>query len=151
MAKGDASASLAEWPKLQALLAASSLRLPEISLRCTPDQWRAAIRRKGKATGICGWSPADLKLLPNAALEVLSEIFRSAVVHGVPEHLLHGWVCVLAKALCPSHIEQSRPITIYCTLYRVWASIVARDILQSWSDTFPQQYWDRCPTRRVGT
>ncbi|CAE7631403.1 unnamed protein product, partial [Symbiodinium sp. CCMP2456] len=137
--KGQRSADISSWPQLQAFLARSALSFPEVHLQCSPEQWREAIRRMParKATGVCGWSPTDLKLLPDQALEILSAIFQAAVLYGLPEYMLQARVCVLAKVHCPSHIKQSRPITVFSTLYRVWASVVTREILQAWSQTFP--------------
>ncbi|CAE7242092.1 unnamed protein product [Symbiodinium sp. CCMP2592] len=137
---GAASSDLSSWPDFQAVLARSTLS-PDagIDIQCSPQQWRDAIKRMParKSTGICGWAPSDLKLLSDEALSVLSAVFTAAVRHGLPQHILRARVCVLAKVLCPDHIKQSRPITIFSTLYRVWASIVTRSLLHSWKDTFP--------------
>ena len=145
--KGDSCQSLSSWPKLQTILAESCFSCPEMQLNCSPAQWRAAIKRMParKATGICGWSPSDLKILPDVALELLSAIFNKAVLHGLPAHLLQARVCVLAKAFSPSHIKQSRPITIFSTLYRIWASVVTREVLQAWSLTFPPSVMGSMP------
>ena len=102
------------------------------------SKWRSAIQRMShrKSTGICGWSPAELKLLPDSALHVLARIFHAAMQVGLPEHILRARVAVLAKVANPESIQQSRPIVVFSTLYRVWGSVIARQLLQAWSSTF---------------
>ena len=137
---GPASDDLDQWPRFRDLLAGLAPQLPQLQLRSfAPDLWRAAIGRMSsrKATGVCGWSPADLKLLPDCALEVLNAIFHQAVTCGLPEHLLQTRVGVLAKVQQPTGMHQSRPIIVFSCLYRVWSSVLARQILQQWAPHFP--------------
>ena len=49
-----------------------------------------------KAVGSCGWAPAELKLLPDTALELLSCLFARALDLGMAEHMLEAKVAVLA-------------------------------------------------------
>ena len=138
--KGAAATDISEWPQLLDLLQSSGLAGPILSdVLCKPEQWRSAVRKLSsrKATGICGWSPSDIKLLPGEAIDLLCQLFNTALPYGLPDHMLRTRVSVLAKTQEPSHIKQSRPITIFCTLYRVWASIVTRNLLRSWVGLFP--------------
>ena len=111
--------------------------------------WGKAIQRMpcNKATGVCGWAPSDLKLLSPAALEVLCSIFAQALQWGLPPHLLRAKVSVLAKVAAPTSIKQSRPITIFSTLYRIWASVVTRQILKQWQVQFPAAVAGSMPHR----
>ena len=54
------------------------------------ELWIQAVRKLSpkKATGVCGWAPADLKLLPDKAVSQLRRIFRQASSCGLPAHLL---------------------------------------------------------------
>ena len=136
---GAASQSLAEWPDVLRLLLrkAPTDQLPLRSF--APDLWNKAIRRMKSATstGVCGWNCTDLKLLPEEAVAILAHIFHQAVTCQLPAHIMRARVCVLAKVASPESMGQGRPITVFSTLYRVWSSVLARQILSAWSRTFP--------------
>ncbi|CAE7513200.1 hypothetical protein AK812_SmicGene15941 [Symbiodinium microadriaticum] len=93
--------------------------------------------KSSTSTGVCGWSSTDLKLLSVEAVEVLAHIFHQAVTCGLPDHILRARICVLAKVLAPETMGQSRPITVFSTLYRLWSSVMARQVLAEWAPTFP--------------
>ena len=137
------------WPHLAAMLenvpAAAPLQLDMDSVAI----WRAAIDKMAdhRATGICGWRPAELKLLPDAAVEILAALFSRALVVGVPPHLLVASISVLAKVPCPEHIRQSRPIVVFSTIYRIWASVASRQILKHWGSIFPPAVMGSMPGR----
>ena len=113
------------------------------------QNWKAAIKKMAdrRATGICGWRPAEMKILPDLAIELLARLFSKAVSLDLPPHLLVASVSVLAKAEAPEHIRQSRPITVFSTIYRIWSSIAARQILRKWGDTFPRSIMGSLPGR----
>ena len=138
------------WSRFRDLLAGVDLNFPALQVRSfAPDLWRQTICRVAnrKATGVCGWSPADLKLLPDCALETLNAIFHQAIKCGLPPHLLQTRVGVLSKVLLPNGMHQSRPIVIFSCLYRVWASVTARQILQQWAPCFPRAISGSMPHR----
>ena len=56
-------------------------------------------------------------------------------------------VSVLAKVPSPENISQSRPITLFSTIYRIWSSLVARQILQQWGHAFPHSVMGSMPGR----
>ena len=65
--QGPASRDPEAWPHFQSLL--QSYGIPAVTLNLDPFDaklWRKAVQRmpKCKATGVCGWAPGDLKLLP---------------------------------------------------------------------------------------
>ena len=100
-----------------------------------------------KSTGICGWSPAELKLLPDAALQALAHIIQRSITVGLPEHMLKARVAVLAKVTCPETIKQSRPVVVFSTLYRIWGTVVSRQLLRTWSTTFHHGVMGSMPRR----
>ena len=75
-------------------------------------------------------------------MEILNAIFHRAAATSAPDT---GWV--LSKVLLPSGVHQSRPIVIFSCLYRVWASVTARQILQQWAPNFPQAISGSMPHR----
>ena len=77
--------------------------------------WKKAIQQMAdrRATGICGWRPAELKLLPDTAIELLARLFSKALCLELPPHLLIASVSVLAKVAVPENIRQSRPQSLY--------------------------------------
>ena len=148
--QGQRAESIDEWPHLREAVLSSDFAGANIdNVQGTQEQWCSAVRKLAnrKATGVCGWAPSDLKLLPDEALEVLRLVFCQAVRYGLPASMLQARVCVLAKALCPEHIKQSRPITIFSTLYRLWASIITKNLLRSWRPVFPKAVAGSMPGR----
>ena len=138
------------WPVLKSFLQRCESQVPAAHIRSfAPDLWRAAIRRMSvrKATGICGWSPGDLKLLPDCALEILNHVFHQAVTCGLPAPLLMTRVGVLAKKADPESMKHSRPIIVFSCLYRIWASVTARQILRAWAPHFPRSITGSLPHR----
>ena len=111
--------------------------------------WKQAIQQMAdrRATGICGWRPAELKLLPDTAIELLARLFEKALCLGVPPHLLIASISVLAKVALPESIGQSRPITVFSAIYRIWSSIAARQILKHWGNIFPRSIMGSMPGR----
>ena len=111
--------------------------------------WKRAIHKMAdrRATGICGWRPAELKVLPDPAVELLAELFSKALQLGLPPHLLVASVSVLAKVANPQSISQSRPITVFSTIYRIWSSVAARQILHHWGNIFPRSVMGSMPGR----
>ena len=146
----QAGYALASWTDFCQVL--HSDKVPPLSIEVdafVPDHWVAAIKRMKpqKATGVCGWAPTDLKLLSVEAVEILCLLFRKALRHGLPPHLLRARVCVLAKSPTPESMCQSRPITVFSTLYRVWSSVFTRQVLRQWNTQFPDTVAGSMPGR----
>ena len=145
----DGSLAQDEWTEM-ALLLDSAPRLEPLALDFySPELWKDAIKRMAdrKATGICGWRPAELKVLPREALEILALLFAKSLELGIPPFLLIASVSVLAKVPRPEHIKQSRPIAVFSTIYRVWSSMVSRQILKQWGKVFPPSVMGSLPSR----
>ena len=125
-----------------------SLSLIQLDMMSLP-LWRKAIQQMAdrRATGICGWRPAELKLLPDTTIELLARLFEKALCLELPPHLLIASVSVLAKVAMPESIGQSRPITVFSTIYRIWSSVAARQILRHWGNIFPRSVMGSMPGR----
>ena len=108
-----------------------------------------AIDRMGdrKAAGVCSWHPSDLKILPRKALTALIALFSKAVTLGLPTHLLHTRIALLSKVANPTSIRQSRPINVFSVLYRIWSSVLTRQVLRGWSARFPASVFGSMPGR----
>ena len=111
--------------------------------------WKKQIRRlkNGRATGYCGFSPTELKTLPDAAVSHLAQLFACCKDCGFPNHLAQATVHVLAKVDAPQNIGQGRPITVCATIYRLWSSVAARAILQQWATWLPESVRGCVPGR----
>ena len=72
-----------------------------------------------KAGGADGWSYAQLKLLPDEALQALLLIFRSVECDGV---LPEQWLTTLITML-PKNLKVERPIALCNAPYRLWAKL----------------------------
>ena len=144
--------SVRDWEDFHSTL--HECPLPALDLHLDPfveEVWIRAVRKLSsrKATGVCGWAPADLKLLPDRAIGQLCRVFHKATSCGLPRFILQARVCVLSKAANPIHIRQSRPIVVFSALYRLWASVSARLALSNWSQHFPESVAGSMPSRSV--
>ena len=142
--------TMADWADFEDTLKAAPVPPLALNIDVFQDElWVAAARHLSprKAVGVCGWSPADLRLLPKRALTQLSRIFKAASCHGLPDSILQARVCVLSKTEDPTHIRQSRPIVVFSVLYRLWASICSRLTLARWSEVFPAAVAGSLPQR----
>ena len=114
-----------------------------------PSLWRAALRRLkvGRSPGCCGFTPQELKGMPDNVLLGMTALFASVQRLGFPKSLLKAWVASVPKAACPNSVAQLRPITVLATLYRVWSSALARALLQQWSVWLPSGIRGSLPHR----
>ena len=123
---------------------AISLDLADVTL------WKQALSRlqSGRATGICGCAVAELKQLPPEVLVDLVGLFQRVLTEGAfPSYMCKSTVCCVPKVLEPQDMSQCRPITIFATLYRFFASAVSRQVLQHWGSSFPSSIYGALPGR----
>ena len=105
--------------------------------------------RNRSATGACGFTVSELKSLPDQAITDLAMIFETATRHGFPKHLAQARVAVLANRQQPTSMAHGRPIVIFATLCRLWASTTAKSILRHWSKWMPWEVRGCLPNREA--
>eukprot|EP00435_Cladocopium_sp_Y103_P051104 s1149_g15.t1 len=100
----------------------------------TRVSWLQTLRRKKKraAQGPDGWTREDLLHLPcdltDAIVSILNRI-EAGQMHW-PQQWLVGIVHSLEKHEQPASVTGYRPITIFSLIYRTWASLKSRELLQ---------------------
>ena len=138
--KGSARTDARHWQVFLSSLPKAPECAQQLHIDLTDSQlWHKQIRRlrNGRATGYCGFSTEELKHLPRTAVADLAGLFHLISTCGFPRHLAQATVHVLAKVDEPQNIGQGRPITVYATIYRLWASVAAKAILQHWATWLP--------------
>ena len=150
--KGASRSDLSYWEEFLSSLpecpqAAQGLCLPLDDIHF----WRAHLRglKSKTSTGYCGFSNDELKWLPDAPLGDLVRLFHLCGVFGWPKHLGRASVATIAKIACPLGMHHGRPINVFANLYRMWASGVAKAILQNWATWLPDGVKGSIPGRSV--
>ena len=136
-----ASVSPDMWDRVtnfaRAFLPSLSLCLPPLTL----DTWYRAVKRfkVRAARGPCGWARADLLHLPRARttelLHLLARVERSE--QPWPQQMLVGLVCSLLKPGGRTDAQAYRPIVLFSIIYRCWAGIRSRQMLQALKQHLP--------------
>ena len=103
--------------------------------------------RTGSATGACGFSVAEVKSIPRAALAHLAQLFHVSAKPGLPPFLLLGRVNVLAKVMEPQGHHEGRPICVLPVLYRLWGSVLCKQLLHRWCTYLPRGIYGGVPGR----
>ena len=150
--KGPARTDPAHWSAFLQNLPPAPIEARDLAIDMQDTSlWAQQIRRlkNGRATGYCGFSPEELKTLPEASVQHLAQLFAKCEGCGFPRHLAQATVHVLAKVDEPLHIGQGRPITVYATIYRLWSSAAARSILRQWATWLPASVRGCVPARGV--
>ena len=113
--------------------------------------WRDAINKlkRGKATGVCGWSYEDFRTLPDAALDDLASICAKCWVLGLPASMMRARVALLAKNDNPTSIHHGRPITIMSCISRLISKVVYDQVASQWSKHLPLPISGGLPGRGV--
>ena len=150
--KGAARHDIESWSDF-----ITSLPLPPAAAQTTSidygnlQLWTDQLRRMNprSATGYCGFSVAELKWLPPAPLQDLVSIFRLCMRFGWPNHMGRATVTSLAKVALPTGMDQSRPITVFATLYRFWSSTMCTALLRQWARWLPEGVMGCVPGRSV--
>eukprot|EP00438_Fugacium_kawagutii_P027997 Skav202948 [mRNA] locus=scaffold422:531150:535265:+ [translate_table: standard] len=117
----------------------------------SPSIWKQTIHKlkPGKSEGICGWRYGELKLLPDAAVSHLCEIFCLLWKVGLSTFLMTGKTVLLAKNDQPRSINDARPITILSCLYRLASKVVFDQVVAQWSTVLPFTISGGIPKRGV--
>ena len=150
--KGASRTDLASWEDFLSTLPECPTEARALVLPLDdPTFWRSHLRHlKSKtSTGYCGFSNAELKWLPDAPLADLVRLFSLCGEFGWPRHLGRASVATIAKVMCPMGMHHGRPINVFANLYRLWASGVAKAILQHWASWLPEGVKGSIPGRSV--
>ena len=150
--QGPAATDLDCWTSFITSLPAPPHECSSLQLQLdSPAFWQQHLRRlkPRSATGYCGFSNQELRWLPSAPLEDLVRLFTLCSVHGWPRHLARATVSTLAKVPQPLGMQHGRPITVFANLYRLWASGVAKAVLEHWSHWLPRGVMGSVPGRSV--
>ena len=117
----------------------------------TIQQWKKAVARKKlkAASGPDGWSRQDLLQLPDdltqAILNLLTRVEKGQACW--PIQWLTGIVHSLEKQEGAATVSNYRPITVFSLIYRTWASIRAKEILQHLLPQMPCECFGNLPSR----
>ncbi len=118
------------------LVPSAPMELPPLSA----DLLAAAIADLplASAPGDDGWRPAELRELPQWALQELSEVLSLIERVGRwPETLMSATTCLIPKAEPSADPLQQRPLTVMSAVYRAWAKARCSEILvwqERWLD-----------------
>ena len=131
-------------------IADTTPRHPTIEVDLTDlTLWKAAITslKSASSRGVCGFYPDELKLLAqcDTVLTDLAAIF--ATLRHFPPWMMAARVIPLAKMEGANQASQIRPITVLALLYRIWAKVTCRVILESWASSFPRAISGFLPKR----
>eukprot|EP00972_Heterocapsa_arctica_P094632 13954074-Heterocapsa_arctica.AAC.1 len=90
----------------------------------TEDEVRRVLNNltDGKAKGIDGWSPAELRALSNTHIKGLADILNKVEKYQRWPHGLHPMIALIAKDGAETE-GQLRPIAILPYIYRVWTAV----------------------------
>ena len=103
--------------------------------------------RTAKATGVSGWSNAELKALPTSSLGDLARILDQDEHVSYPAYLLQAKVALISKVSEPSGPQHARPITVFCNVYRLWGRVLCAQVLSQWALTLPPSVVGYVPGR----
>eukprot|EP00438_Fugacium_kawagutii_P021050 Skav222606 [mRNA] locus=scaffold5038:163421:168487:- [translate_table: standard] len=101
--------------------------------RITPEQWYEAVRRKKSKTacGPDGVSRLDLLNCPRSLTDqILEMLYHIECGEPWPATAMTGIISTLEKVEMAHHPNQFRPICILSLIYRVWASIRTKQLVQ---------------------
>ena len=150
-----ATFTASHWQRFLAFAAAFLPRhafcLPSI---CVTDWLRAVKRfRPRAARGPDGWAKADLLHMPPARIQQLLD-FLARLEAGEcdwPKQLIVGFICLLSKQNGRSDAHGYRPICLYSIVYRTWAGLRSRQLLQALKHCVPEGLHGFVPGKETTT
>ena len=91
---------------------------------------RAGKYKKKAATGPDGWSREDIQMLPESARADIASLLLTVQRTGAwPQQLVTGIVCPARKHSAAETPGEFRPIILLSFLYRLWASVASKVLL----------------------
>lgn len=133
--------------QFEELISELPINIPEMHIDHGIEQWKSAIRRlKGNtAKGFDRITAWELKALPDSLIMLLSDTLLSYPSY--PVWFMRARTHPISKVEDTPQASQIRPITVLPLLYRVYASLVCRQILQIWNRIFPRSITGLLPGR----
>ena len=117
------------------------------------DMWRCAVQqfRPKAARGPDGFSRCDLRHMPDSFTWELLEMFRHLETTDMewPRQLRTGLVIATAKCKDAHEEQQYRPITLFSMLFRSWAKLRTKQMLQQLSQVMPAEALGFLPHRET--
>ena len=116
----------------------------------TPVQWRSAVMSKKATTaaGPDGVGRLDLVLLPDDLLAFLLDVCEEAERSGQwPMGAMTAIITALEKLPGADRVSHFRPISVLSLVYRVWASVRAKQILRHLAPHVPAGMYGMLPSR----
>ena len=81
------------------------------------------------ASGVDGWSAAELRMLPATAWDALADVLTAVENEGKwPKQLLTSAITYIEKAQGGSTPQDFRPLTVTPVIYRIWAKLRCRQM-----------------------
>ena len=96
-----------------------------------------AITKLGRegAGGLDGWTPKDIKYLPDWVLELLLSVYDLVEEKGVwPKAMAWAGISLIPKGEGGAPLDL-RPITVSSVIYRIWAAVRMRHSIE-WQETW---------------
>eukprot|EP00435_Cladocopium_sp_Y103_P043208 s764_g12.t1 len=136
------------WPEFASYMQALPQPPHEFQYDDSLTAWKTAIRnlKSKSARGFDAVSAQELKLLPDALILQLRDVCNS-YPQGFPTWMMMARVCPLSKVDGTPLASQSRPICILSQVYRLYASVWCRQVLQYWASWFPAEICGMLPKR----
>ena len=125
-------------PLLQHINPIPDMRFEDFSI----DLWKRHLKavKPKTARGGCGFSAKEMTNFPVAILEWLFEIYRCCERNtSWPKNWVLARVSMLAKTAKPTTPFDARPITVFSILYRQWARIRSKQILNHMATYMPRE------------
>eukprot|EP00438_Fugacium_kawagutii_P029393 Skav213045 [mRNA] locus=scaffold844:829204:837168:+ [translate_table: standard] len=127
-------------------------QLPDANIDVAdPTLWIDAIHhmKTGAAKGADGWSVAELKQLPQEAYRDLANIFHSCSDEGFDAIDMTVFTLPIGKNDHPIGPKDTRPISLLIMLYRLWARVTTKQLLQQLSHRLPEAIVGYVPGRSM--
>ena len=141
----------ANWGDALALCRQFAARLDDWqSAHVSPDAWAQAIckTKPYSAKGACGWSRKELASLPPQALSDLCEIFSCLIQSAAwPDWLVTARTVFLLKDPSMPAPSNTRPLTIFPLLFRLWSKIWVSELLRRLDSVLPASITGGLPGR----
>ena len=104
------------------------------------DLWKQVIQKTNSksAPGADGWYFEEIKQLPDQAIMELISVFEHSSFTGFNTAQMRARVVPIPKKQHVETPDQTRPITVMPTLYRLWSAVVAHQIMKDAHHILPE-------------